>query len=592
MAARSSTCKRPRSWRRRRCPRDERSDRRGLRLHPCDLRRLRGHLEGPVDAAHPAHERRERHTWDRHRGRDARRQRDPRPGRRGPRLPRGGTRDGERGGRLRRDRPHARDVQAAARRQAPVTLDTLIPVAYLIAAVTFILGLKGLTSPTTAVMGNRIAATGMLIAVIATFFASDVRGAVPVILAGVVVGGAAGFYGARVVKMTAMPQMVALFNGAGGGAAALVSILEFSRELDLGALAFGSTLATLLGLVIGAVSFSGSAIAFGKLQGLITPKAFRYAGQQLVTGALVAAIGVLAFVLLAASLGALAVDAMLIVVATTVLALVFGVALVMPIGGADMPVVISLLNAYTGLAVAMAGFTLGNQLLIVAGTLVGASGTILTRLMSKAMNRSLGNVLFGAFGAATTAGAVAATAGDDGRSIRSIGPEDAAILLSYAQNVIVVPGYGLAVAQAQHSVRELADLLESKGINVKYAIHPVAGRMPGHMNVLLAEANVPYDKLFDMDQINPEFQRADVALVIGANDVTNPAARSNPGSPIYGMPILDVDKAQNIIVIKRSMKPGFAGIDNDLYLDPKTAMLFGDAKDAVGKVVQELKKAA
>jgi NAD(P) transhydrogenase subunit beta len=264
----------------------------------------------------------------------------------------------------------------------------------------------------------------------------------------------------------------------------------------------------------------------------------------------------------------------------------------MPIGGADMPVVISLLNAYTGLAVAMAGFTLNNQLLIVAGTLVGASGTILTRLMSKAMNRSLGNVLFGAFGAATTAGATAAAGGDDGRTIRSIGPEDAAILLSYAQNVIVVPGYGLAVAQAQHSVRELADLLESKGINVKYAIHPVAGRMPGHMNVLLAEANVPYDKLFDMDQINPEFQRADVALVIGANDVTNPAARSNPGSPIYGMPILDVDKAQNIIVIKRSMKPGFAGIDNDLYLDPKTAMLFGDAKDAVGKVVQELKRAA
>src|SRR5438477_5831829 len=593
MAARSSTSKRPRSWRRRRCPRDERSDRRGLRLHPCDLRRLRGHLEGPVDAAHPAHERRERHTWDRHRGRDARRQRDPRPGRRGPRLPRGGTRDGERGGRLRRDRPHARDVQAAARRQAPVTLDTLIPVAYLIAAVTFILGLKGLSSPTTAVMGNRIAAAGMLIAVIATFFAAEVRGGIPIILAGIVVGGVAGFAGARTVKMTAMPQMVALFNGAGGGAAALVSILEFSRQRDLGALEFGPTLATLLALVIGAVSFSGSAIAFGKLQGIITPKAFRYAGQQVVTAALVLAVGVLSFVLLAAGFtGAIAVEPMLIIAAITLLALVFGVALVLPIGGADMPVVISLLNAYTGLAVAMAGFTLGNQLLIVAGTLVGASGTILTRLMSKAMNRSLGNVLFGAFGAATPTGAAAATAGEDGRSIRSIGAEDAAILLSYAQNVIVVPGYGLAVAQAQHGVRELADLLESKGINVKYAIHSVAGRMPGHMNVLLAEANVPYDKLFDMDQINPEFQRADVALVIGANDVTNPAARSNPGSPIYGMPILDVDKAQNIIVIKRSMKPGFAGIDNDLYLDPKTAMLFGDAKDAVGKVVQELKKAA
>jgi NAD(P) transhydrogenase subunit beta len=462
-----------------------------------------------------------------------------------------------------------------------MTVATLIPLAYLIAAVTFILGLKGLSSPTTAVQGNRIAAGGMLIAVIATFFA-----------AGIAVGGIAGFAGARMVKMTAMPQMVALFNGAGGGAAALVAILEFARNVDVGSLELGPTLATLLALIIGAVSFSGSAVAFGKLQGLITPKAFRYSGQQLVTGGIAAATVLLSLVLLASAFfGLVNVPAMLLIAVIALLALAFGVALVMPIGGADMPVVISLLNAYTGLAVAMAGFTLNNQLLIVAGTLVGASGTILTRLMSKAMNRSLGNVLFGAFGAATTASAAAATAGDDGRSIRSIGAEDAAILLSYAQNVIVVPGYGLAVAQAQHGVRELADLLESKGINVKYAIHPVAGRMPGHMNVLLAEANVPYDKLFDMDQINPEFQRTDVALVIGANDVTNPAARSNPGSPIYGMPILDVDKAQNIIVIKRSMKPGFAGIDNDLYLDPKTAMLFGDAKDAVGKVVQELKKA-
>ena len=475
-----------------------------------------------------------------------------------------------------------------------MTLESLIPLAYLVAAVTFILGLKGLSSPTTAVMGNRIAAAGMLVAVIATFLTQDVQGGVPVIVAGMLVGGVAGFAGARMVKMTAMPQMVALFNGAGGGAAALVSILEFSRELGAGrgTPPFGVTLPTLLALVIGAVSFSGSAIAFGKLQGIVTPRAFRYAGQQVVTGALVAVIGALALGLLVSSLGTATIDPMLLIVATTILALVFGVALVLPIGGADMPVVISLLNAYTGLAVAMAGFTLANQLLVVAGTLVGASGTILTRLMSKAMYRSLGNVLFGAFGAATASGAAGPTGGDDGRTIRSIGPEDAAILLSYAQNVIVVPGYGLAVAQAQHSVRELADLLESKGINVKYAIHPVAGRMPGHMNVLLAEANVPYDKLYDMDQINPEFQRADVALVIGANDVTNPAARSNPSSPIYGMPILDVDKAQNVIVIKRSMKPGFAGIDNDLYLDPKTAMLFGDAKDAVGKVVQELKRAA
>jgi NAD(P) transhydrogenase subunit beta len=475
-----------------------------------------------------------------------------------------------------------------------MSTEALIQLAYLIAAVTFILGLKGLTSPTTAVLGNRVAAAGMLIAVAATFFAHDV-GSLPVILAGVAVGGAAGFAGARMVKMTAMPQMVALFNGAGGGAAALVAILEFERHRAAGALDFGPTLATLLALIIGAVSFSGSAIAFGKLQGIITPRAFRYGGQQLVTGGIAAATVILSLLVLAAAffgVGVGNVEPALLIAGITLLSLAFGVALVMPIGGADMPVVISLLNAYTGLAVAMAGFTLNNQLLIVAGTLVGASGTILTRLMSKAMNRSLGNVLFGAFGAATPAGAAGPAAGDDGRTIRSIGPEDAAILLSYAQNVIVVPGYGLAVAQAQHSVRELADLLESKGISVKYAIHPVAGRMPGHMNVLLAEANIPYEKLFDMEQINPEFPRTDVALVIGANDVTNPAARSNPGSPIYGMPILDVDKAQNIIVIKRSMKPGFAGIDNELYLDPKTAMLFGDAKDAVGKVVQELKRAA
>src|SRR5207245_1040500 len=420
-----------------------------------------------------------------------------------PRIPGRGARYGERRGRIRGDGPNARDVQAASHSEAAVTVAPLIRVAYLIAAVTFILGLKGLSSPTTAVLGNRIAATGMLIAVMATFFAADVQGGIPVILAGIAVGGIAGFVGARVVKMTAMPQMVALFNGAGGGAAALVAILEFARgQLASDELELGPTLATLLALVIGSVSFSGSAIAFGKLQGIVTPRAFRYPGQQVVTGLPVAATVALAVILLAAGFtGAVAADPLVIVAGIAALALVFGVALVMPIGGADMPVVISLLNAYTGLAVAMAGFTLNNQLLIVAGTLVGASGTILTRLMSRAMNRSLGNVLFGAFGAATAAGAAGPAARDDGRSIRSIGPEDAAILLSYAQNVIVVPGYGLAVAQAQHSVRELADLLESKGINVKYAIHPVAGRMPGHMNVLLAEANVPYDKLFDMDQI-------------------------------------------------------------------------------------------
>src|SRR2546425_4447626 len=418
---------------------DQRGDRRRLRVRSRGLRRLRGHLQGALDAAHPADERRERHPRHRHRRRDARRERHTRPDRDRPRVPGRGARYGKRRGRIRGDGPNARDVQAASHAEAPVTVATLIPVAYLIAAVTFILGLKGLSSPTTAVLGNRIAATGMLIAVIATFFAPSIHDRIPGILAGIAVGGIAGFVGARVVKMTAMPQMVALFNGAGGGAAALVAILEFSRQIDAGVLEFGATLATLLALIIGGVSFSGSAIAFGKLQGLITPKAFRYAGQQLVTGGIAAATALLSLVLLAGTIGgSFAVEPILLIAVITLLALVFGVALVMPIGGADMPVVISLLNAYTGLAVAMAGFTLNNQLLIVAGTLVGASGTILTRLMSRAMNRSLGNVLFGAFGAAPAAGVATAAGGDDGRSIRSISAEDAAILLGYAQNVIVL----------------------------------------------------------------------------------------------------------------------------------------------------------
>jgi len=469
-------------------------------------------------------------------------------------------------------------------------LRELVPWVYLIAAITFIFGLKGLSGPTTAQTGNRVAAAGMLAAVIATFLEQQVAAAWILVLPAIAIGTVIGVVGARQVPMTAMPQMVAIFNGAGGGAAALVSLLEYLRATGAGGASVGEVIAILLGLMIGAVSFSGSIIAFGKLQGLIDAKAFKYSGQQLVTGGLFAGMLLLALVLVADAAGMIAAPKELALGLVGLLALAFGVALVMPIGGADMPVVISLLNAYTGLAVAMAGFSIGNQMLIVAGTLVGASGTILTRLMSKAMNRSLGNVLFGAFGAAGPAAAGAKT--DDGRSFREVSAEDAAILLGYAQSVIIVPGYGLAVAQAQHNVRELADLLEAKGIEVKYAIHPVAGRMPGHMNVLLAEANVPYEKLFDMEQINEDFQRADVALVIGANDVTNPAARKDTSSPIYGMPILNVDQAQNIIVIKRSMKPGFAGIDNELYLDPKTGMLFGDAKEAVGRVVAELKKAA
>jgi NAD(P) transhydrogenase subunit beta len=476
-----------------------------------------------------------------------------------------------------------------------VDVQAWIPVVYLVTAVTFVLGLKGLSGPTTAVAGNRVAAAGMLLAVAFTFAAKEFQQyggtGIALTVAGMAVGSVAGVAGGRLVKMTAMPQMVALFNGAGGGAAALVSILEYLHGVERGDVAAGAVLSVALGLMIGAVSFSGSGIAFGKLQGIISPRAYRYAGQQVVTVGVFAAMLLIGLLLtLQAGWGVNVLPGPTAIWLLAVLALIFGVVLVIPIGGADMPVVISLLNAYTGLAVAMAGFVLGNQLLIVAGTLVGASGTILTRLMSKAMNRSLANVLFAGVGAA--AGATVARAGDDTRTVREVSAEDTAILLGYAQDVIIVPGYGLAVAQAQHAVRELADMLEAKGVNVRYAIHPVAGRMPGHMNVLLAEANVPYDKLKDMDDINDDFKTSDVALVIGANDVTNPAARTDKGSPIYGMPILNVDQAKNVVVIKRSMRSGFAGIDNELYLDQRTGMLFGDAKQAVERVITELKKAA
>ena len=474
-------------------------------------------------------------------------------------------------------------------------LQAWIPAAYLVAAVSFVLGLKGLSGPTTAVAGNRIAATGMLLAVAFTFAAKEFQeygaAAIGLTLGAMAIGTIAGVAGGRLVKMTAMPQMVALFNGAGGGSAALVAILEYGHGLEVGPQpVWGAALSTVLGLMIGGVSFAGSAIAFGKLQGILSPRAYRYPAQRLITAVVFSVMILLALAMVADAAGLILVPQTTVLWIVAVLALLAGIVLVIPIGGADMPVVISLLNAYTGLAVAMAGFALGNQLLIVAGTLVGASGTILTRLMSKAMNRSLANVLFAGFGAA--AGAAVAAKGDETRTVREVSAEDAAILLGYAQDVIVVPGYGMAVAQAQHAVRELADMLESKGVTVRYAIHPVAGRMPGHMNVLLAEANIPYEKLKDMEEINDDFKTADVALVIGANDVTNPAARSDRSSPIYGMPILNVDQAKNIIVIKRSMRSGFAGIDNELYLDPKTGMLFGDAKEAVERVVSELKKAA
>ena len=454
--------------------------------------------------------------------------------------------------------------------------------AYLLAAVLFILGLKQLSSPKTARNGNFTAAAGMVIALGVTVpqLRFTAAGAI-IILIGVVIGAAVGTIGARQVKMTQIPQMVALFNGAGGGAAALVAVAELVR--------FGphppltEALPSVFSIVIGSVSFAGSLVAFAKLQELMTGTPITYPGQQLVNGLLAAAI--FGFVIAVLAIASIPFSFL----ALMLLALILGVAFVLPIGGADMPVVISLLNAFTGLAVAASGFTLNNFALIVAGTLVGASGSLLTKLMSDAMGRSLGNVLFGAFGKVQVA--AGAAAGKEGRTVRTGSVEDLATLLAYSRRVIIVPGYGLAVAQAQHAVRELADLLEKRGVEVNYAIHPVAGRMPGHMNVLLAEANVPYEQLKEMDEINDEFKDADVVLVVGANDVVNPAARNTPGSPIYGMPILNADQAKNIVFMKRSMRPGFAGIDNDLLYDPKTIMLFGDAKDSLTKLVNAVKAA-
>ena len=459
--------------------------------------------------------------------------------------------------------------------------------AILIAIILFILGLVRLSSPATARTGNRYAAAGMLLALAATIWKTGALGWWE-LAGGIVIGGAIGYVSARKVKMTAMPQMVALFNGAGGGAAACISTAEFFL-LAAAAESLGRPIEELtyislvISAIIGAISFSGSIIAFLKLQEWMTGRPVTYKGQQAVNALLGIAIVAIAIAIMV-TLGTLPwgwYAGML------VGALIFGVLFVLPIGGADMPVVISLLNSFTGVAVAITGFELDNQLLIVSGTLVGASGTILTILMGKAMNRPLTNVLFGAFGAAGGAEPAAGSGGP--QNIRPVNADDVAIMLAYAQQVVIVPGYGMAVAQAQHSVRELAGQLEKRGVAVKYAIHPVAGRMPGHMNVLLAEANVPYNQLYDMDDINPEFPRTDVALIIGANDVTNPAARNVASSPIYGMPILDVDKAANVVVLKRSMRSGFAGIENPLYEDPKTGMLFGDAKASVDGLVAAVK---
>jgi NAD(P) transhydrogenase subunit beta len=456
----------------------------------------------------------------------------------------------------------------------------VVELSYLLAAVLFILGLKKLNSPATARRGNRLSSIGMLIAIAVTLFDRQIV-SYQVIIAGVVVGSALGVWMARTVKMTAMPQMVALLNGFGGGASLLVGGAEFLRAELLGTtVPVISGIAIQLAILIGAVTFTGSLIAFGKLQELLSGRPITFPGLQVVNA-------LSFFVVIALSAYQMATAEALLwpFYAVVAVSLLLGVMLVIPIGGADMPVVISLLNSYSGIAAAMTGFVINNHVLMIAGALVGSSGIILSQLMCKAMNRSLTNVLFGAFGATTAISARSS----EGLTVKSVTPEDAAVQLAYARSVVVVPGYGMAVAQAQHVVRELAEQIEKRGGEVKYAIHPVAGRMPGHMNVLLAESNVPYDKLYDMEDINPEFDRTDVALVIGANDVVNPAARSDPGSPIYGMPILDVDHAKSIIVLKRSMNPGFAGIENDLFYNSKTSMLFGDAKASITKLVSEVK---
>ena len=450
---------------------------------------------------------------------------------------------------------------------------------YLVTIVTFILALRFLSSPKRARLGNQLGAAGMALAIAVTLAQDGLEnyGWMAVAMA---IGTGIGVVGARSVKMTAMPQMVALFNGVGGGAVALIALAEFHNLAPAG-LDGEESVAIALSALIGSISFAGSMIAFAKLQELLSGRPIVYAGQQFVNAAVL-----LTALALGASIVAGA-DRDVVVVALIVCALAFGVLFVLPIGGADMPVVISLLNAFTGLAASAAGFLLHNNVLIVAGALVGASGTLLTLLMGRAMNRSIGNVLFGAFGA-VQAGTSSAAA-DDGRAVRSTTAGDLAIMLGYARRVVFVPGYGLAVAQAQHDVRALAELLEAKGVNVLYGIHPVAGRMPGHMNVLLAEANVPYDQLKEMDEINPELPQTDVVVILGANDVVNPAARTDPGSPIYGMPIIEADRAASVVVVKRSLSPGFAGIDNPLFYDPKTSMLFADAKQALEDVAAALK---
>jgi NAD(P) transhydrogenase subunit beta len=452
--------------------------------------------------------------------------------------------------------------------------DTWVQLAYLVAAVCFVLALKGLSSPRYARQGNLVGAVGAVLAVVVTLVAGEFDHMAAILIA-IAVGTAFGVPAARRVQMTAMPQLVALFNGVGGGAAAIVALIEVLTgvdELGLGALA-----ASTFTILIGSVSFSGSVVTFLKLQGAMTSRPVVFPGMQILLP-LVAVAGV------GLALAVLGTRSIALAYLLTAASLLLGVLFVLPVGGADVPIVISLLNAATGVAVAASGFVIDNVLLLIAGTLVGASGTLLTLLMAKAMGRPIGSTLFGALlGGSTLGGGEASD-----RPVKSLGPSDVAVMLAYAQRVVIVPGYGLAVAQAQGALKELVDLLGERGVEVSYGIHPVAGRMPGHMNVLLAEANVPYEQLKEMDEINPELPSTDVALVVGANDVVNPAART-PGTPISGMPIINVDQAQSVVFLKRSMRPGFAGIENELLFDPKTQLLFGDAKESLSQTVTALK---
>jgi H+-translocating NAD(P) transhydrogenase subunit beta len=459
-------------------------------------------------------------------------------------------------------------------------MPTWIQLVFLACGVCFILALKGLSGPKTARNGNLLGAAAAVVACIVPFFWTDLHlHHVPLILAAIVVGTIGGVYGARTVQMTQMPQMVALFNGVGGGAAALVALLELNSVIDAGGHdSWFNLAATAFTIVVGSVSFAGSLITFAKLQDLMTSRPVVFPGLPVIFGGAFLGAVVLAVLLVND-------PRMWIGIVLGLLGLLIGILLVLPVGGADVPIVISMLNAFTGLTVAAGGYVLSNVLLLIAGTLVGASGTFLTLLMARAMGRSVANILFGALKGGSTLGSGEAS----DRPVKSVTPEDAAIMLAYADRVIIVPGYGLAVAQAQHSLRELVDVLSARGIEVDYAIHPVAGRMPGHMNVLLAEAQVPYEQLREMDDINGDFKDTDVALVVGANDVVNPAARTTPSAPIYGMPILNADEARQVIFMKRSMRPGFAGIENELLFEERTSLLFGDAKDSMSKLLNAVK---